>query len=182
MNHRPTMMFLPMRRRSPADGTLFGRATCDRVTSCLRMRIWLVPLKTKASSLEKVMAKRPLSQLLTPDLNLQHPPAAAAGPVASSDLSECAGLSQRSSTWRMFVWISKILDRVGWWPSNHWPHHHNMRTSPLNYPQKLSNDFNHWILLSVCICGLFEKCWLICAKAERFSESYKCLKICQIMK
>ncbi len=163
MNQRPTMMFLPMRRRSPAVGTLFGRATCDRVTSCPRMRIWLVPLKMKASSLEKVMAKRPLSQLLAPDLSLQHPPAAAAGPVASSDLSECAGLNQRSSTWRIFVWISKILDRVGWWPSNHWPHHHSMRTRPLNYPQKQSNDFNHWILLSVCICGLFEK-WLICAK------------------
>ncbi len=174
MNQRPALMFLPMRRRSPADGTLFGRATCDRVTSCPRMRIWLVLLKMKASSLEKVMAKTHRSQLLAPNLSLQHPPAAAAGPVASSDLSECAGLSQRNSTWRIFVWISKIPDRVGWWPSNHWPHHHSMMTSPLNYPQKQSNDFNHCNLLSVCIYGLFEKCWLICAKVESFSESYKC--------
>lgn len=163
VNPYPALTSPPMRRRSPADGTLFDRATCDRVTSCPRTKIWLVPLKMKASNRKKVMAKRPLSRLL------RRPPAPAAGPAASSDLSECAGSSQRSSTPRIFVWISKSLDRVGW-PLNHWPHHHSMRTSPLNYPQKqCSHSVTGFFLSSVCICGLLGKCWLICAEAESFS-------------
>lgn len=129
-----------MRKRSPVDSTQLGKATWDRATSCPRMKIWSPLLKTMASNQVEVMARR----LQPPDPSLQSPApsqhAAAAGPAASLDPSECAESSQRNSIWRMFVLISKVPHKVGWWPLNHSPLRQCMRISHLNSPQNQCNE------------------------------------------